>query len=201
MGVGRLQGIRVTPAPPWKINCSGMLSMLYTPNLNQQKRERIMANQSGRCVCGAVAYQVNKDPLRVTMCHCRFCQRATGGAYMVEPVFDRADFAISRGTPATYDHVSEGSGKTVTIHFCATCGTKLFLGFERFADVIGIYGGTFDDPGWFDRSAQTTKHIFLDVAQKGTVIPAGLNTFGQHATDNDGNPIPPQVFASHHLIV
>lgn len=159
-----------------------------------------MAIFKGGCLCGAVHYQVGKPPLRVTMCHCRFCQRATGGAYMVEPVFARQDFATTKGTPATYDHISEGSGKTVNIHFCATCGTKLFLGFERFPDVVGVYGGTFDDPDWFERSAQNSKHIFLDVALKGTVVPAGVNCFREHATDNEGNPIAPQVFSSHHLI-
>ena len=125
-----------------------------------------MTDESGRCLCGAVAYRVGDDPLRVTMCHCRFCQRATGGAYMVEPVFARSDFAITQGAP----------------------------------DVVGVYGGTFDDPDWFERSAQTTKHIFLDVAQAGSVIPAGINTFRQHATENDGTAIPPHVFSSHHLI-
>lgn len=160
-----------------------------------------MRHSEGGCICRAVRYRTSKDPLRVTMCHCKFCQRATGGAFMVEPVFARQDFRITRGAPATYDHVSEGSGKIVTINFCATCGTKLFLGFERFPDVVGVYGGTFDDPNWFQRSSENTKHIFLDVAQTGTVIPAGINTFREHATDNDGNPIAPHVFSSHHLIV
>ena len=159
-----------------------------------------MQTSKGGCLCGAVRYQVSKDPIRVTMCHCKFCQRATGGAFLVEPVFARGDFTITSGAPATYDHVSTGSGKIVKIHFCATCGTKLFLGFERFPDVVGLYGGTFDDPNWFERSAENTKHIFLDVAQKGTVIPAGINTFREHATDNDGNPIALHVFTGHHLI-
>ena len=159
-----------------------------------------MQTSQGGCLCGAICYQVGTDPMRVTMCHCKFCQRATGGAFLVEPVFAKEDFRITSGKPATYDHVSQGSGKIVKIHFCPTCGTKLFLGFERFPDIIGLYGGTFDDPNWFDRSAENTKHIFLDVAQKGTVIPAGINTFREHATDTDGNPIAPHVFSSHHLI-
>ena len=152
-----------------------------------------MTSNCGGCLCGGVRYATEGDPGRVTFCHCRFCQRATGGAYMVEPIFDRTAFGITQGKPAQYGHVSEGSGKQVTVNFCATCGTKLFLEFERWPDIVGLYGGTFDDPNWFPRTGEGAKHIFLDVAQHGTVIPAGVDTFGQHATENDGTPISPTV--------
>ncbi len=88
----------------------------------------------------------------------------------------------------------------VDVHFCGNCGTKLFLTFERFPDVVGVYGGTFDDPNWFERSAETARHIFLSAAQHGTVIPAGISWFEQHATTNQGGPIEPQVFDEHHVI-
>lgn len=148
----------------------------------------------GGCLCGSVRYAVQSQPVRVTICHCRFCQRATGGAYLVEPVFDKGDFSVITGAPRTYEHRSEGSGKRLTIHFCETCGTKLFLTFERFPDVAGIYGGTFDDPNWFGRTAENSKHIFLGVAQHGTVIPAGVNTFLEYATTRDGTPLEPTIF-------
>lgn len=153
-----------------------------------------MALNEGGCLCGNLRFATRADPTRVTFCHCRFCQRATGGAYLVEPIFQKSDVEVTSGTPARYEHISEGSGKLVTVNFCATCGTKLFLAFERFPDVVGVYGGTFDDPNWFPREAGTSKHIFLDVAQHGTVIPAGIATFGQHATKNDGTPVEPEVF-------
>jgi hypothetical protein len=132
--------------------------------------------------------------LRVTICHCRFCQRATGSAYLVEPVFDRADFAVTSGMPATYVHRSDGSGKLVTIHFCAICATKLFLGFERFPDVYGVYGGTFDDPNWFGTTPETSRHIFLGVARHGTIIPPGVDAFLEHVAQKDGTPVAPRVF-------
>ena len=105
-----------------------------------------MSVNHGGCLCGAVRYTTASTPLRVTICHCRFCQRATGSAYMVEPIFAKTNFEIISGAPATYALASQGSGKQVIIHFCATCGTKLFLSFERFPDHLGVYAGTFDDP-------------------------------------------------------
>jgi hypothetical protein len=153
-----------------------------------------MAVHEGGCLCGAVRYEISGDPLRVTICHCKFCQRATGSAYMVEPIFQEADLRVTKGSPATYDHRSEGSGNTVHIHFCALCGTKLYLTFERFPEVCGVYAGTFDDPNWFDIKPESSKHIFIDVARHETILPPGIPAFPEHATRNDGTPLEPIVF-------
>ena len=154
-----------------------------------------MSADEGRCLCGAIRYAVLSEPSHLTMCHCRFCQRATGGAYMVEPVFDEAEFSVIKGVAKVYEHSSEGSGKIVYVHFCENCGTKLYLSFERFPGSIGVYGGTFDNPNWHDHDPETSKQIFLAAAQNGTVIPPGVNTFEEHATTNDGTPIEPTVFS------
>lgn len=156
-----------------------------------------MPTNQGGCLCGAVRYATTADPLRVTFCHCRFCQRATGGAYMVEPIFDASAFEVTNGVPATYEHRSEGSGKRVTIHFCASCGTKVFLSLERFPGVVGVYGGTFDNPDWFERTPDNARHIFLEVAQHGTVIPARFPTFRQHPAPPDGTTPEAVVFDAH----
>jgi len=153
-----------------------------------------MSAHEGGCLCGHIRYSVKTEPMRVTICHCRFCQRATGSAFLVEPIFGKSDFSLTAGEPTIYQHRSEGSGKIVNVHFCARCGTKLFLSFERFSEVVGVYGGTFDDPDWFERSARNSRHIFLSVAQRGTVIPAGIDCYDQHTTTNDGQPIKSTVF-------
>ncbi|MFT6456597.1 MAG: hypothetical protein ACJARR_002309 [Pseudophaeobacter arcticus] len=119
---------------------------------------------------------------------------------MVEPVFNTADFAIVCGKPKLYTHLSEGSGKEVYVHFCDNCGTKLFLTFERFEGAVGVYGGTLDDPNWLIITPENSKHIFLGVAKKGTVIPPHFNTFEKHATENDGTPIEPTIFDRPHII-
>jgi len=159
-----------------------------------------MSLNQGGCLCGAIRYATSSEPVRVTFCHCRFCQRATGSAYMVEPIFQKTSFEITSGTPATYTQASAGSGKRVTVNFCATCGTKLFLDLERFPEIFGVYGGTFDDPNWFERAPQSSRHIFLDSAQNGTVIPAGFSTFRQHAILHDGTPVDPVTFAQPRTI-
>ena len=149
----------------------------------------------GGCLCGAVRYRTTAPPLRVTICHCTFCQRFTGSAYLVEPIFRRGDVSFSGAPPKTYAHRSDGSGKRVTLSFCATCGTTLYLDLERFPDILGLCGGTFDDPNWFERGDSNTRHIFTRSAQDGTMLPPGIATYEAHALALDGTPNAPIVLA------
>ena len=86
------------------------------------------------------------------------------------------------------------------LNFCSTCGTKLYLAFERFPTAFGVYAGTFDDPNWFARIPKMSKHIFLTSAQNGTVIPPGIPTYREHEMLNDGTPNPPTTFEQPHTI-
>ena len=154
----------------------------------------------GGCLCGDVRYKASGEPLRVTVCHCTFCQRFTGTAFLVEPIFHKSDVVFSGQAPRTFDHRSDGSQKRVTLHFCGRCGTTLQLSFERFGDYIGLCAGTFDDPNWFRRSPAQCRHIYTRSAQNGVVLPAGLQTYPEHATKLDGTPNEPVVLA-HALMV
>ena len=146
-----------------------------------------MARHEGGCLCGAVRFAASAQPMRVAVCHCRFCQRNTGTAYLVEPVFAKTEFEITSGTPTTYDVVSEGSGKRVTVHFCGTCGARVLLTFERFADVVGTFGGSFDHPNRLGLTSDIVRHLFTGSAQDGTVLPAGVPLFHEHAFRLDGS--------------
>ena len=146
-----------------------------------------MARHEGGCLCGAVRFAVSADPMWVIVCHCRFCQRNTGTAYLVEPVFAKTEFEVTSGTPRTYDVVSEGSGKRVTIHFCGTCGARVLLTFARFPDHVGTFGGSFDDPNKLGLTSDIVRHVFTGSAQDGTVLPAGVPLFHEHFFRLDGS--------------
>ncbi len=40
-----------------------------------------MATATGGCMCGAVRYECSAAPMFMGNCHCRDCQRASGGGY------------------------------------------------------------------------------------------------------------------------
>ena len=154
-----------------------------------------MVRHKGGCLCGEVRFAASADPMRVTVCHCRFCQRTTGTAYLVEPVFAKTAFRITSGTPRTYDVVSAGSGKRVTVHFCATCGARAMLTFERFPDAVGAFAGSFDEPDRLGLTSDTVRHVFTVSALKGTVLPAGVPLFHEHAFRLDGSLNEPRFLA------
>jgi len=154
----------------------------------------------GGCLCGDVRYTATAAPLRVTVCHCTFCQRFTGSAFLVEPIFKEEDIVFSGQTAKVFDHRSDSSHKRVSLHFCGRCGTTLYLSFERFPGFLGLCAGTFDDPNWFDRTPENCRHIFTHSAQTGVVLPAGVETYPDHAMQLDGSANKPVVFA-HALAV
>ncbi len=149
----------------------------------------------GGCLCRDVRYETTAEPIWTTVCHCTFCQRITGSAFLVEPIFKRSTVVFSGAATRTYDHESDGSGMRVSLNFCGRCGTTLYLDLERFPDVLGICGGTFDDPDWFDRGPDKGRHIFTRSAQRGVVLPAGIQTYTEHALRLDGTPNTPIVLA------
>ena len=130
--------------------------------------------QTGRCLCGKVEYNTGGEPLWVTICYCRFCQRATGSDRMIEPIFERDPFRFTHGNPSVYTLPSDGSGKDINVHFCSECGTKLALTFERWPDRLGIYVGTLDKPTSISVTPENSKHIFLSEARPGTIVPPGF---------------------------
>ncbi|MBJ7578064.1 GFA family protein [Devosia sp. MC532] len=72
---------------------------------------------SGGCQCGAVRYRITKAG-QASACHCRMCQKATGGLFGV--FVSGLEFSWTRGAPtffASSDQVERG--------FCSQCGTPL----------------------------------------------------------------------------
>ena len=154
----------------------------------------------GGCLCGQVRYEAKGEPIRTTTCHCRFCQRATGSAFLVEPSFPQSHLKLITGQVKTYEHRSSRSGKAITSHFCENCGTTLYFTIERSPENAYVFAGTFDDPNWFERSTDANKHIFTDYAQRGTVIPAGVNTYPEHIDNLDGTKNSPVILEEPRLI-
>jgi hypothetical protein len=44
----------------------------------------------GACTCGSVRYRLNAAPMMVHCCHCRWCQRETGSAFVINAIVEPA---------------------------------------------------------------------------------------------------------------
>lgn len=144
-----------------------------------------MTKHSAGCLCGAQRFSLSEDPARTMICHCKFCQKTTGSAFMIDAVFPKTALTVEAGTAATYGHQSEGSGKQVTINFCGTCGTHLYLTFEAMPNVVGVFAGALDDPNVVKITPETTRVIFASSARQGSLFPAEMQVFeeGQYGAD------------------
>jgi hypothetical protein len=137
----------------------------------------------GGCLCGALRFRVEGKPSRVSACHCRFCQRLTGSAFLVAPSFLTPQVAFTRGAPQLNEHRGE-HGRGIDLHYCTECSVEVALTFERFPDHYGICGGAFDDPHWF----RPMRHIFTAYRVPWVRYPEGVECFAEHAIKADGTP-------------
>jgi hypothetical protein len=122
--------------------------------------------------------------MRTLACHCKFCQRVTGSSYFAESMLPMDAVSFSGGALSQYEHVSEGSGKRVFVHFCPSCGTTVSLTFERWPEVRGISRGCYDDPN----AVTVSSHIWTESAQTGTALPGEVDCFARARMSLDGKP-------------
>ncbi|RYP31930.1 hypothetical protein DL767_005471 [Monosporascus sp. MG133] len=95
---------------------------------------------SGHCLCSAVKYTVDADPLIVGYDHCDDCQRQTGSTYSLVVVVPKNSLTIT-GTTKSYPGTGS-SGKAVHRIFCPECGSPIAHHPEAASDIIAIKGGT-----------------------------------------------------------
>lgn len=97
---------------------------------------------TGGCQCGRIRYRAAVDDLDAYLCHCRMCQRATGGVAAALKQFSR--------TAVSWDHEPDRyrSSPIARRGYCRECGTPLTYEGDG-ADGLDLTVGSFDDPGRF----------------------------------------------------
>ena len=119
-------------------------------------------SKSGGCQCGRVRYTADVDDAEAYLCHCRMCQKATGGVAAAF-VHDSAGALRWDSEPDWY-----ASSPIAERPFCSHCGTP--LGF-RFKDGEGqdVTVGSFDDPSDFvpiaHAGAESIHEVWLDTSR------------------------------------
>lgn len=102
---------------------------------------------SGQCLCGKVDVKIDAVPFRMAQCHCRDCQKISGGGHMSLAFFSEEGVTIT-GETASYASTTD-SGNTTTRHFCSTCGSRISGVNTVRPGVIGIPIGILDQRDWF----------------------------------------------------
>lgn len=83
----------------------------------------------GQCHCGAITYEAEIDPERVSICHCTDCQMLTGSPYRVTVITARDSIRLTGKAPKLYVKTGE-SGRRRLQYFCPECGSPVFTAGE-----------------------------------------------------------------------
>jgi hypothetical protein len=125
--------------------------------------------RTGGCSCGAIRYELTRDPMIVHACHCRDCQRITGGPFVINLWIEKKHVRREGGEPESFS-LPGGSGKDHVVYFCGKCGTYVWSDY-RIAptDCWFVRAGTLDDPS----SVVPDIHIFTRSKLPWVLLPEG----------------------------
>jgi hypothetical protein len=101
--------------------------------------------KNGRCLCGAVTYELSGEPIVTAVCHCDHCQRQGGSAFSVNLVAHQSQLNVT-GDMKTYEERGEhGDDVYVRRRFCGNCGSPIVSEIVKTDGMIAIKAGTLID--------------------------------------------------------
>ena len=129
-----------------------------------------MTPQNASCRCGQLRAAVTGEPVRVSVCHCLNCKKRSGSAFAVQARWPSAQVHIE-GQSNSYKQVAD-SGNWGVFHFCPDCGSDVYYRNDgpdvdaKFADMVAIPLGTFDDPFFLTPNFsvwESRKHDWVEI--------------------------------------
>ena len=104
---------------------------------------------TGGCACGAIRYQSTAEPMMMLNCHCRDCQRSSGGPFSSFVVVPAEAFKLLQGSLRFHPSPSEAGGQTHR-GFCPDCGSPIVVKPDAAPQFVAIRPASLDAPRWFD---------------------------------------------------
>jgi hypothetical protein len=126
---------------------------------------------AGKCLCGAVEYDVADEFVYAANCHCSNCRRATGSAFKPFAGIERGKLRIIKGTGNLMIFGDENGNDTR----CKLCGSFLYSVVRDGVFVHIAMGTLVDDP-----AIRPTKHIFVGSKAPWFTITDDLPQYEEH---------------------
>jgi hypothetical protein len=118
--------------------------------------------QEGRCLCGAVTYEIAGELAGVQLCHCAMCRRASGAAFAANMPVKAGDFRITVGEASVKSYQSSPGKERL---FCAECGSPIISRTTAAPGMVRVRAGTLDEP------APTAAVFHFHTASKASWLP------------------------------
>ena len=130
----------------------------------------------GGCACRHVRFRMTAKPLFVHCCHCRWCQRETGSAFVLNAMIESEHVELLQGGVEVIDTPSN-SGKGQKISRCPKCHIAVWSNYAGAGDLLRfVRVGTLDEP---DRLPPDV-HIFTMSKQPWVIVPQGTPAFEEY---------------------
>lgn len=121
----------------------------------------------GGCDCRFVRYRIDKEPLFVHCCHCRWCQRETGTAFALNALIESERVTALGGAPEMV-HTPSASGQGQDIARCPMCRVALWSHYGGAGPHLTfVRVGTLDLPD----ALPPDIHIYASTKQPWVVLP------------------------------
>lgn len=126
----------------------------------------------GSCFCGAVRYRLTAKPMFINCCHCRDCQKQTGGAFAINAIIETDRIELLSGAPQPVTMPTD-SGRPHDVYRCPTCQTALWSDYGRRRVLAFLRVSTLDDAASFPPDA----HIFTRSKLPWVELPKDAHAF------------------------
>lgn len=99
---------------------------------------------SAACLCGDIKMRVTAPPAMSAACHCRDCQKLTGGAYSLTLMIPEAGFEVVSGAPV----IGGLHRPELRHHFCPRCHNWLFTRGPLLPGFVNMRPAMLEDASW-----------------------------------------------------
>jgi hypothetical protein len=130
-----------------------------------------MENLEGGCFCGAVRYRLTSAPMFVHCCHCKYCQRQTGSAFVINAIIETD--RIEHSGELVPVAMKTDSGRPHDIHRCPKCQIAVWSDYGRRPLIRFVRVGTLDEPSLLPPDV----HIFTRSKLPWVVLPKDAKAF------------------------
>ena len=131
-----------------------------------------MAQITGGCSCGHVRYRFRREPMIVHCCHCSWCQRETGSAFVLNALIETSEIDLEGGKP-DYVLTPSSSGRGQPIARCPKCQVALWSHYSLGEVASFVRVGTMDEPDFCPPDV----HIFTSSKQAWVILPEGAKAY------------------------
>jgi hypothetical protein len=128
----------------------------------------------GSCFCGFVRYRLLSEPMFIHCCHCRDCQKQSGGPFAINALIEAERVEVLAGNTMPVNMPTE-SGRPHVIHRCPQCRSALWSTYGGRNETRFVRVTTLEDPARL--AGFPAVHIFTRSKSPWVQLPPGARAF------------------------